>query len=145
MKRFVKQMTAPMLSSRCHCLEGCWVFTPDSDEKVGFHPRFRRRSNPSGKSSQERLTQGTVTSTMRRAAHPSGCARCGAGISVLHPHFRRHIRFAPPIQKEYEVEHGSGLGAFEKWGGKPHYLPCRYSYPNHTPTIPYPTLPRIHK
>ena len=23
--------------------------------------------------------QGTVTSTMRRAAHPSGCARCGAG------------------------------------------------------------------
>ena len=22
---------------------------------------------------------GTVTSTMRRAAHPSGCARCGAG------------------------------------------------------------------
>ena len=35
--------------------------------------------NPSGKCSQERLTRGTVTSTMRRAAHPSGCARCGAG------------------------------------------------------------------
>ena len=29
--------------------------------------------------SQERLARGTVTSTMRRAAHPSGCARCGAG------------------------------------------------------------------
>ena len=29
--------------------------------------------------SQERLTRGTVTSTMRRAAHPSGCPRCGAG------------------------------------------------------------------
>ena len=29
--------------------------------------------------SQERLTWGTVTSTMRMAAHPSGCARCGAG------------------------------------------------------------------
>ena len=28
---------------------------------------------------KERLTRGTVTSTMRRAAHPSGCARCGAG------------------------------------------------------------------
>jgi len=28
---------------------------------------------------QERLTRGTVTSTMRRAAHTSGCARCGAG------------------------------------------------------------------
>jgi len=26
-----------------------------------------------------RVTRGTVTSTMRRAAHPSGCARCGAG------------------------------------------------------------------
>ena len=24
-------------------------------------------------------TRGTVTSTMRRAAHPFGCARCGAG------------------------------------------------------------------
>ena len=35
--------------------------------------------NPSGKCSQERLTRGTVTSTMRRAAHPSGRARCGAG------------------------------------------------------------------
>ena len=39
--------------------------------------RRRWRSNPSGKCSQERLTRGTVTSTMRRAAHPS--ARCGAG------------------------------------------------------------------
>ena len=26
-----------------------------------------------------RLILGTVTSTMRRASHPSGCARCGAG------------------------------------------------------------------
>ena len=25
------------------------------------------------------MTRGTVTSRMRRAAHPSGCARCGAG------------------------------------------------------------------
>jgi len=39
----------------------------------------RWRSNPSGKCSQERLPRGTVTSTMRKAAHPSGCARCGAG------------------------------------------------------------------
>jgi len=29
--------------------------------------------------SQERLTRGTVTSKIRRAAHPSGCAKCGAG------------------------------------------------------------------
>ena len=34
-----------------------------------------RRSNPSGKCSQERLTRGTVSSDTRRAAHPSGCAR----------------------------------------------------------------------
>jgi len=26
---------------------------------------------------------GSVTSTMRRAAHPSGCARCGAGAGCL--------------------------------------------------------------
>ena len=37
------------------------------------------RSGKTGKCSQERLTRGTVTSTMRRAAHPSGCAKCGAG------------------------------------------------------------------
>ena len=35
-------------------------------------------SNPSGKFSQEWLTRVTVTYTMRRAAHSSGCARCGA-------------------------------------------------------------------
>ena len=47
-----------------------------------FRGRCRRwRSHPSGKCSQERLTRGTVTSTMRRAAHPSGCARSGAGTS----------------------------------------------------------------
>ena len=32
-----------------------------------------------GKLPQKRLTRGTVISTMRMAAHPSGCARCGAG------------------------------------------------------------------
>ena len=37
------------------------------------------------------------------------------------------------------VEHGSGLGAFLKWGGKPHYLPFPYS----CPTLPYPTLPPV--
>jgi len=36
---------------------------------------------PSRKCSQERLTQGTVTSTMRQAAHPPGCA--GAGRSAM--------------------------------------------------------------
>ena len=44
------------------------------------HTNGRRwRSNPSGKCSQERLKRGTVTSTMRRPEHPSGCAKCGAG------------------------------------------------------------------
>jgi len=39
----------------------------------------------SGIGSQEWLTRGTVTSTMRRAAHLSGCARCGAsaGCSAI--------------------------------------------------------------
>ena len=40
--------------------------------------RRKWRSHPSGRFSQERLTRGTVTSAMRWAAHPSGCARCGA-------------------------------------------------------------------
>jgi len=44
-----------------------------------FETCMRWRSNPSGKCSCKRLTRGTVTSTMRRAAHPSECARCGAG------------------------------------------------------------------
>ena len=39
----------------------------------------RRRSNLSGKCWQELLTQGTVTSTMRKAEHLAGCARRGAG------------------------------------------------------------------
>ena len=29
------------------------------------------------------MTRGTVTSTMRRVAHPSGCATCGAGAGCL--------------------------------------------------------------
>ena len=41
------------------------------------------RSNPPGKCSLERLTRGTVTSTMHRVAHPSGCARCGVGAGCL--------------------------------------------------------------
>ena len=39
-----------------------------------------------------------------------------------------------------EVEHGSGLGAFFKRGGKPH-LPYPYPYPYPYPTLPYQTLP----
>ena len=46
-------------------------------EGVGSGRRWR--SNPSGKCSQERLTRGTLTSTMTKAANPPGGARCGAG------------------------------------------------------------------
>jgi len=42
-----------------------------------------------------------------------------------------------------EVEHGSGLGAFLKRGGRPHYLPYPYPYPY--PTLPYPTQPVMKK
>jgi len=69
------------------CLPGAVIGTFLNDflhmDKVVPFPSSgcrRWRLNPSGKCSQERrLTRGTVTSTMRRAAHPSGCARCGAG------------------------------------------------------------------
>ena len=44
-----------------------------------FPPLYAHQVNPCGKRSQERLTRGTVTSTMRKTAHPPGCARCGAG------------------------------------------------------------------
>ena len=40
---------------------------------------MRWRSNPSGKYSKERLTEGTVNSAMCKAENPPGCARCGAG------------------------------------------------------------------
>jgi len=35
------------------------------------------------KGSHERPTRGRVISTLRKAAHPSGCARCGAGTGSL--------------------------------------------------------------
>jgi hypothetical protein len=41
--------------------------------------RRRPRSKSTGKCSNERLTRATAISTMRRAARPSGRARCGAG------------------------------------------------------------------
>ena len=46
---------------------------------VGIDTGIFPQVNPSEKCWQDRLTRGTVTCTMRRAAHPSGCARCGAG------------------------------------------------------------------
>ena len=54
----------------------------------------RWRSNPSGKCSLERLARGTVTSTMRRAAHPSGFARGGAGAgcsAIKYQSLTRHF------------------------------------------------------
>ena len=51
-----------------------------SSGRVFVPTRCRRcRSNAREKVSHARLTRGTVTSTMRRSAQPSGCARCGAG------------------------------------------------------------------
>ena len=75
-------------SSRCvgrgRCSRSC-TFSPITTSLLAAvaseclipRPSRRWRSNPSGKCPQERLIRGTVTSTMRRAAHPSGCARCG--------------------------------------------------------------------
>ena len=63
-----------------------WTLCPSLDRRL-LQCREQRlrtrtsyvRANPSRKCSQERLTRGIVTSAMRRAAHPPGCARCGAG------------------------------------------------------------------
>jgi len=63
-------------------------------DEVEFVPVCKRwRSNPSGKFSQQRLTRGAVTSTMRRAAHPSGCARRGAaaGCSAMTDRFMKCV------------------------------------------------------
>ena len=46
---------------------------------------------------QGRLTRGTVTSTMRRAAHPSGCARCGAGSGCSAMKNQSLTRLAPSL------------------------------------------------
>ena len=48
----------------------------EDDEK----DRSRAKKGTTESYAQERLTRGTVTSTMRRAAQYSGYARCGAGV-----------------------------------------------------------------
>ena len=52
-------------------------------------------------------------------------------------------RFRPwlPDKSPDEVEYGSGVGGFLKWGGKPHYLPYPHPHPYPYPTLPYPTPP----
>ena len=64
----------------------------------------RWRSNASGKYSQERLTRGTVTSIMRRAARPSGCNvgwwgvcdRQAPGVAFQQPNPLDSQRFTTP-------------------------------------------------
>ena len=82
--------------------------------RINSYPQFGRRiidckrwrPNPSGKLSRERLPRGTVTSTMRRAAHPSGYARCsaGAGWSAM-----KYQSLYPRLGENPAVPH-SGLG-----------------------------------
>jgi len=55
------------------------LFRPTRINLRGSCVRRRWRSNISETFSQQRLTRGTVIGTTRRAAHPSGCGRCGAG------------------------------------------------------------------
>ena len=58
--------------------------------RQGHHPRgATRRLTASGEGAGiAQLTRGTVTSSMRRAAHPSGCARCGAGADYSSSKFQ---------------------------------------------------------
>ena len=54
---------------------------PDRSLVLGqVEPTKPESEDASGKCSQERLSRGTVTSTMRRAAHTSGCV----GQHILH-------------------------------------------------------------
>ena len=48
---------------------------------------------------------GTVTSTMRRAAHPSGCVRCGAGAGCSGIKYQSLVRARPrqSQKEEYRV------------------------------------------
>jgi len=65
-----------------------------------------RRSNPSGKCSQERLTWGTVTSTMRKATNPPGCVRFSAGSSGG-LHGLRHQELPRYLQREVPAHHSA--------------------------------------
>ena len=102
-------------------------------------PRRRWRWNPSKKCSQERLTRGTVTSTMRRALHPSGCARCGAcaGSSAIHyqslkvPRSQEAPSAPPPMlqrpimQKSTRMHKSRSMDNFDAPGA----LPSRQVHP----------------
>ena len=78
--------------------------------------------DPSGKRSQERLTRGTVTSTMRRAAHPSGCARCGAGAGCRQKTTNLSLPWYP---RKQEGASERGPGARARTGTSPPGLGCR--------------------
>ena len=65
-----------------------------------FRDCRRWRSNPSGKGLQ-RLTRDTVTDTMRKAARPSRCARCGAGAGCSAKKYQSLFRdwSLPPVHR----------------------------------------------
>ena len=70
--RFVSQLLfSNLFAHTSHARSFSQAFLAGSLVSRGVGCR-RWRFNPSGKCSQERLTRGTVTSTMRRAAHPEG-------------------------------------------------------------------------
>ena len=86
----------------------------------------RWRSNPSRKCSKERMTRGTVTSTLRGAAYPSRCARSSAGAGWW-SRTRLAVRFdlriqslgfsylpARGIERERERERGLAGGSERK-------------------------------
>ena len=68
---------------------------------------WRWRSHPSGKCPQER-TRGTVTSTMRKAAHPTGCARCGAGAGCLATRHQSLRDFISKVEIQFQLSSECG-------------------------------------
>ena len=78
--------------------------------------------NPSRKCSQERLTRGTVSSTMRRAAHPSICARCGAGAgfaAITYQSLFWDGRYKASWKREFKtlMAQGRSTKSFSRCGG----------------------------
>ena len=108
--------SGPNISFKCPPPEGNWN-------------RRKWRSHPFGRFSQERLTRGTVTSTMRWAAHPSGCARCGAGAGCSEIRYQSFPEANPRLGasngafvvgcQEFQLEWSSGVGVYgytlHKW------------------------------
>ena len=91
----------------CSMLRGSQGILRTGPQISRYWRRRRWRSNPSGKCPPKWLTRATVTSTMRRAAHPSGCARCGAGAGCSAIQYQSTTGASNPLSNVQGVNHRS--------------------------------------